>query len=258
LDTRPDLWIEQHAPLFDEVIVLDTGSTDGTIELIESIEDKYENLTFIKSYIKDDGTNAWFRKCKRLAVDYAKYNHIIFLDVDEYLHEKFRDRVYNFENRWKRGERVNGSISYVHLIGNLFNQMQGWSFPWQVRIFRKDHKYTVSKDGGNFDNIAYRKTARPLMFVYHFTRVKDKKKQMKNNLAQTSRHNNPDKSVEYNNKSYKYYKDFDPNGIIEEVNIAKRIGGFPKVVAENPKKFYKYAIDEKDEKLLKFYMEEMQ
>jgi glycosyltransferase involved in cell wall biosynthesis len=69
--------IQHHAPMFDEVVVLDTGSIDGTKELLKTLRSDFPNL---KSYSAPfrGYADARNRLLKRVKTDY-----VCMLDADE-------------------------------------------------------------------------------------------------------------------------------------------------------------------------------
>jgi len=182
----------------------------------------------------------------------ADNDAIIFLDADEYLHEAFLPRVYGYINAWNQGAKINGACLYKQFVGNLFSEASGWNYVWQVRIFRKDMPYKISIDGANFINREFSPNDRPQIFLYHYGYVKDKKKQTKKVTVQTLRHNDHAGSIEAGKMKVEDCSPYNPVSILLDCNIVKHIGGFPKIVADNPDHFYRYAIDDLDEELFKF------
>lgn len=253
IDVKIDLWARHHAKLFDQVVIADTGSTDGTLELLKKLTDELSNLKVVSAKIVDSGNNKWFRDCKKLAIDHAKFSNIIFLDADEYLHEAFVPRVYNYINMWNKGGKLNGCLKYKQFVGNLFSEAEGWNYPWQVRIFRKDIPYKISIDGGNFTNQGYTPIDRPQIILYHFGYVKDKKKQTKKGTIQQLRHNNHSASVEANKKEIEEFDEYQCMPILMDSNSVKVIDGFPNTVADNPDAFFRYEVHSGDLQLLQYF-----
>lgn len=75
--------IESIKDIVDEIIVVDTGSTDGTID----IASKYNANIFEFEWVND------FAAARNYAVDKAKYGWIIFLDADEYFVEGSQNKI---------------------------------------------------------------------------------------------------------------------------------------------------------------------
>lgn len=254
IDVQLELWIRHHSILFDEVVVADTGSTDGTLKLLKKLADEIDNLLVVHKEVVDNGNNKWFRDCKKLAIDNAKYNNIIFLDADEYIHEAFVPRVYEYRRKWASGAKLNGALCYRQFVGNLFTEAQGWNYTWQVRVFRKDIPYKISIDGANFVNEGYMPFDRPQIIVYHYGYVKDKKKQSKKGTVQHLRHKNHKASIIAQEKDIEEYDEYHPISILLDSNPIKQIEGFPKIVAENPEAFYSHEVHKGDDILLEEYL----
>lgn len=257
IDVELELWIRHHASLFDEVVVADTGSTDGTIKLLKKLANEINNLLVISKEVKDTGNNKWYRDCKDVAIENATWNNIIYLDADEYLHEAFVPKVYSYITRWSQGINYNGALCYRQFVGNLFTEAQGWNYIWQLRIFRKDVPYKSSIDGANFVNIGYTPFFRPQIILYHYGYVKDKKKQTKKGTIQQLRHKDHRASVIAQETDIKEFDEYIPIPILLDSNAIKQIDGFPKIVAENPDKFWRYEVHKGDKELLEFYKERM-
>ena len=255
IDVEMELWIRHHASLFDEVVVADTGSTDGTIALLKKLADEIDNLKVINQEIKDDGNNKWYRDCKKVAIDNATHDAIIFLDADEYLHETFVPKVYEYIEKWNNGTKLNGALTYRQFVGNLFTEAQGWNYTWQVRIFRKDISYKISVDGANFVNAGYTPFDRPQIVLYHYGYVKNRKKQSKKGSIQHLRHNDHTSVKDVNDRDIETFDEYHPFSIMMDSNIIKQIDGFPSIVAKNPDAFYRYKVSDGDDKLLKYYKE---
>lgn len=70
--------IKSMLPILDELIIVDTGSTDNTIEIAKKYTDKVYNYTW-----QND-----FAAARNFAISKAKMDWIIFLDADEYFSER--------------------------------------------------------------------------------------------------------------------------------------------------------------------------
>ncbi|MBO8162015.1 MAG: glycosyltransferase family 2 protein [Thermosipho sp. (in: Bacteria)] len=76
--------IESMLPVIDELIVVDTGSTDNTVAIAEKFNAKIYHFTWI-----DD-----FSAARNYAISKATGDWIIFLDADEFLSEANLDKRY--------------------------------------------------------------------------------------------------------------------------------------------------------------------
>lgn len=71
-------------PVVDEVIVVDTGSTDGTQDLVRA----FEKAKLVEIPWEDD-----FSKARNVSLDHATGDWILIIDADERLHPDDRDRL---------------------------------------------------------------------------------------------------------------------------------------------------------------------
>ncbi len=74
--------IKSALPLVDEVIVVDTGSTDDTISIINSIKDEFKSkdIKIIESVWEND-----FSKARNTSIKDVKSDWILVLDADEFI-----------------------------------------------------------------------------------------------------------------------------------------------------------------------------
>lgn len=80
--------IDSLSPIFDEIIVIDTGSQDATLAILG--EPQYcQAVTLFQMPWDDD-----FSKPRNLAIDKAQGNYIFFIDADEYIISS-KDEVLN-------------------------------------------------------------------------------------------------------------------------------------------------------------------
>lgn len=127
--------------IVDEQIVVDTGSTDRTVELAREMGAKVYHFTWI-----DD-----FSAAKNFAIEKAKGRWIAFLDADEYFltgdAEKLKDYIIQLDG----GPYGQILTSWLHVN----NQGQTLAVGTQVRVFinapylryhRRIHEYLYSTD----------------------------------------------------------------------------------------------------------------
>ena len=109
----------------DEMIVVDTGSTDKTIDIVKKLGAKVFEIEW-----EDD-----FAKARNYAISKAKGDWIIFLDADEYVIEEDRRYIRNYviEAINRRTEGI-----MVEMLNVDGEEIQSVFRP--VRIFKRDPK----------------------------------------------------------------------------------------------------------------------
>lgn len=126
-----DAWIEHICALFDQVIIYDHLSTDGTRQRLENLSEVYENL-IIREYVKPEHEQS--RLMSETFFEIAKsYNlgWVFFLDADEFVmnidHQSLKEALRSFHYsatisiRWKNAYPVDMS-SRIHSE----SQITGW------------------------------------------------------------------------------------------------------------------------------------
>ena len=98
-------WLSCVTKIADELIVVDTGSTDRTVALAEDAGAKVYHFEWIND----------FAAAKNYALEQATGNWIIFLDADEYFTPNARKRVRSII------EKHNGNHKVVFLDSPLYN-----------------------------------------------------------------------------------------------------------------------------------------
>lgn len=251
-DLPIDLWIQQHSSIFPDVVVVDTGSQDGTYEMISEYDIK-SNVRIMRIPIEDKGDNDWFRECKVAAINQTKYNAVLFLDADEFIHED--EAPYIFQRAQMMFQRnVDYGLSYRQFIGNLFTQIHGLRFGYyaQNRLFRKDKEYTIHVDGANFWNKNCMHGQCPAK-IWHYGYVRDPKSIGWKTHIQKNRFKDHDEAAKTMKEGLpKDRKPYIPQDLLEEPRW-KVLGKFPKVVRENPERFFKFQMDDIDSELMVNY-----
>lgn len=114
------------ATSFDEVILLDTGSTDRTLEIAA----KYKNVKIY--HHKLEGFGESYNK----AVEYASNDWVFTIDSDEEVSESLKKEIFslNFQDpkiayRLHRHNYLNGKYIYF----------SGWGKDFIVRLYNKNH-----------------------------------------------------------------------------------------------------------------------
>ncbi|MBU1203298.1 glycosyltransferase family 2 protein [Patescibacteria group bacterium] len=101
----------------DEIIIVDTGSTDNTLKIINSFMASHGN---IKLYEYKLPGVFHYGKAKNYSISKATKDYIIILDTDERLSEDFKSKIRDYllehDNKVFRIKRVDESVT--HLIDN--------------------------------------------------------------------------------------------------------------------------------------------
>jgi glycosyltransferase involved in cell wall biosynthesis len=132
--------------LTDDVVVMDTGSTDATVSITEKSGIKVHHLPW-KGY----------GKSKNEAIGFAKYDWILSLDSDE----KIDDELYSQLKNWKpTNESTVHQVLWKNFFGDQWIRHSDWGNSWKKRLF---NKHVVRWD----DAIAHEDltSERPLQFV---------------------------------------------------------------------------------------------
>jgi len=110
--------------IVDEVIVVDSGSEDGTPEIAKSLG-AHVNITDWKGY----GAN------KNFGHSLARNNWILSIDSDEWLSTELAEEILELKKDDKTVYSINRNNSYM---GKEI-RYSGWSPDWVPRLFNKKH-----------------------------------------------------------------------------------------------------------------------
>ncbi len=114
----------------DEVVVVDSGSTDSTIEICEKYSCKIVHSKWLG-----------FGRTKQLAVDSAINDWVLSIDSDEEVTDELKSKIEQIlENPKTTGYKIKRNSYY---LGRLIKHC-GWNTDFQLRLFNKKH--------GNFNN----------------------------------------------------------------------------------------------------------
>lgn len=152
-------WLSCAEAIADEMIVVDTGSTDKTVEIVKNSKAKLYHFSWC-----DD-----FAAAKNYAIDKAKGDWIVFLDADEYFTEESQKNLRRVVNGYNKNKKIGGIMcrltnidtdNYDRIIDSML----------QSRIFRNipDIRY----HGKVHENIRNRNKNREMVFskdleIYH-------------------------------------------------------------------------------------------
>ncbi len=122
-------WLENMQSIADDIVVVDTGSEDNTVEIV-------------KSYGVEPYYFAWrndFAAAKNYALAQAKGDWILFLDADEYFTQVSSQRLRGILNKYNKDRKI-GAILCRLINIDIDNMDRIIDSMLQVRIFRRDSK----------------------------------------------------------------------------------------------------------------------
>lgn len=118
-------WLQCVKQLADEWIVVDTGSTDNTVELAENNGARVYHFSWCND----------FAVAKNFALDKAKGDWIVFLDADEYFLSSDCPKVKNMLKKYHKNKLVVGFICKLVNI-DVDNHNAFINSVYQIRLFR--------------------------------------------------------------------------------------------------------------------------
>ncbi|MBB5336837.1 glycosyltransferase family 2 protein [Pectinatus brassicae] len=119
-------YLKRIKSIADEIIVIDTGSTDNTIKLAKN------NGVFVHSFkwIND------FAAAKNFALEKAKGKWIIFLDADEYFKSECVEQLVNYIKKYDITKIEALACKFLNIDSDKDNKILNTFY--QVRVFRND------------------------------------------------------------------------------------------------------------------------
>lgn len=200
--------ISSALPLCDEFVVAVGDCSDGTLELIQSInsakikivrtvweEEKYRSKNLEILAVE---TNKAFKEISKDS-DWAFY-----IQSDEALHEQYLDNTYKAMQQWKDNEKVEGLLfNYKHFYGSY--DYVGASPRWyrkEIRIIRNRADIFSYKDAQGFRKLPNDKLSVKQIdaTMYHYGYVRDPKKLAeKMNFNQAMHSDDPNKMMQFYN-----------------------------------------------------------
>jgi len=200
--------ISSALPLCDEFVVAVGDCSDGTLELIQSInspkikivrtvweEEKYRSKNLEILAVE---TNKAFKEISKDS-DWAFY-----IQSDEALHEQYLDNTYKAMQQWKDNEKVEGLLfNYKHFYGSY--DYVGASPRWyrkEIRIIRNRADIFSYKDAQGFRKLPNDKLNVKQIdaTMYHYGYVRDPKKLAeKMNFNQAMHSDDPNKMMQFYN-----------------------------------------------------------
>ena len=122
-------WLAGIGEIADEKIVVDTGSTDRTVEIARQAGVEIYNYEW-----QDD-----FAAAKNYALDQATGQWILFLDADEYFEPETQRQIRQYLEKIQGNSRIAGLVTaYYNVDTDQHNKLL--SRDYQMRIFRHEKK----------------------------------------------------------------------------------------------------------------------
>ncbi len=150
-------FINSTVPFVEKAVIVDTGSIDGTREILQDLSKYYDNLKIIDSNFIDYST------ARNISLKYARTEYVLVLDADERLtREDFKDLKSLIQKRQKPG--YNFQLVNVYLdceshspLHNprLFQLNSSFGVPFYINEHNRDceHLYLYKKFPLRFDSI---------------------------------------------------------------------------------------------------------
>ena len=142
------IYIDGIRAISDEIIIVDTGSKDNSLKILENLKDKYKlNLKIYHfKWIND------FAAARNFTLSKANGDWIISIDADEYFEEKSRKKIRSLLESVSNDKTILGVTTPYLDVNKITGDVIGSSI--QTRIFRNqdDLKYK----GAIHEHLAYK------------------------------------------------------------------------------------------------------
>ncbi|WP_440602883.1 bifunctional glycosyltransferase/CDP-glycerol:glycerophosphate glycerophosphotransferase [Bacillus sp. GB_SG_008] len=106
-----------------QIIVVDDGSTDNSIEILRTYEKQYEQITV---YVQD---NAGVSAARNSGLQHAKGEYVTFLDADDYVNPTAYEQLY------KHVIKEGADIGIANI--KCFNEYKQWPLSYMKKVFQK-------------------------------------------------------------------------------------------------------------------------
>ncbi len=128
----------------DEIIIIDTGSSDKTISIIEDFLKKYKNIRLYKYSYND---KFHYGLAKNFSIKKANKDYIIILDTDERLSNEFKNNIRNFL------KQENPNITEIKRIDDYINHLI--DYPERIIKNNKNIFYETDEKGRVHENLKH-------------------------------------------------------------------------------------------------------
>ncbi|WP_377863812.1 glycosyltransferase [Bacillus sp. R86525] len=107
-----------------EIIVVDDGSTDGSMTVLRQYEKQHNNLKVYKQQ------NAGVSTARNIGLQKANGEYVTFLDADDYVH------LAGYEEMYEIASKNNADMVIANII--CFNEYKNWPLSYMKKIFDKE------------------------------------------------------------------------------------------------------------------------
>ncbi|PJZ55097.1 glycosyltransferase family 2 protein [Leptospira adleri] len=135
--------IESCLEIADEIVVLDSNSTDNT----EKISKSYPNVRFFKQKFKGHIEQ------KNDAISLCKFDWILSLDADERVSPELQSSLRKFKEEEGFEERDGFQVSRLTFHLGRFIRYSGWYPQFRYRIFKKGNAIWVGENPHDYISI---------------------------------------------------------------------------------------------------------
>lgn len=156
---------------FYDVVIVDTGSNDGTQEVVKKMVGKCYEFTFKNN----------FAEARNYANSLVKGDWVLSLDADERIDVKMIEKIKRFL------ENCNSEVGGIKLDKYNFFKNGGWYIASGLKIYRNDARFIYEgevgeSNSGSIKRNGYKIISKPDFFINHIGHAKTaKSRHMKNN-----------------------------------------------------------------------------
>jgi len=142
-------------PICKQVLISDGGSTDGTLEILHKMEEKYDKIKIFREKWDVHEKGKLFKgvaKAVNRLIKRTKTSHILYLQVDEIYHEECLNQIATLPKIYPTKTFFKFPFMHLysikpgreHVFEQPFYAVSGVPYPWAVRMIRNRPQEVVS------------------------------------------------------------------------------------------------------------------